>query len=530
MRRLSSYFFTLVFSLISFHGLAAITAGAGDAVPAINRLPRVALVIGNSQYATSPLKNARHDATAIAERLKRMGFDVVVKLDASKKDMDEAISGFGTKLREHNGIGLFYFAGHGAQLNWRNYLIPVDASIADVRDLQKRAVDLTTILDSLSFARNPVNLVILDACRDNPFGATVALEQKGLSQVDAPPGTLLAYATAPGNVAADGSGANGLYTHHLLKEMQAADAKVEDIFKRVRLGVRRESRGQQIPWESTSLEHDFYFVVPKVAKKSVIEENDPAFEQEATTWEKLRTSRDVDALEAYVRQYPSGRFSELAQFRLDTLLLIHGEKHVAVAPASNRNNPFTRGTSRADTAYAIGDRYVFNRLDRTTNASVQVVQNVTEITDTDVIYNKGRNTTDLLGNGIIFRGGTRERGRQFYISEYSVGKRWSTRFSGTTPEGKPLLIDVDLKVVTREPITVPAGTFNAYKVEGRGTNNYGSDLQYVYWIAPEQVRRPIVVETVFTARNGNVYQNERLELISYRQLREPGNALQAAQR
>ena len=526
MRRLRCGFVVLLWFLLPVAS-AASAAAATDAVPSVNRLPRVALVIGNSQYATSPLKNARNDATAMADRLKRMGFDVVMKLDATKNDMDDAINGFGTKLRAQNGIGVFYFAGHGAQLNWRNYLVPVDAAIANAGDLQKQAVDLSTILDSLSFARNPVNLVILDACRDNPFGASIALEQKGLSQVDAPPGTLLAYATAPGNVAADGAGTNGLYTQHLLREMQAADAKVEDVFKRVRLSVRRESRGQQIPWESTSLEHDFYFVVPKTAKKSVLEENDPAFEQEAALWEKLRGSRDADALEAYVRQYPSGRFSELAQFRLDTLLLLQGEKRIDLATVPVRNNPFTKGTSRADTAYSVGDRYVFQKLDRTTNAATQLTQNVTEITDTDVIYNKGRFVTDLLGNAIEFSGNTRERGRQPLTGEYSVGKKWSTRFGGTNADGKPLLVEVQLRVVNRETVTVPAGTFDAYKVEGRGTNNYAHQLQYTYWISPDQVRRPLVSEWHFVNRQGNVYQSERRELISYRQAREPGKTLQA---
>ena len=118
--------------------------------------------------------------------------------------------------------------------------------------------DLNVLLQGLTRANNPMNVVILDACRDSPFGRRVPVEQKGLSQFDAPPGSLLAYATSPGNVASDGEGANGLYTENLLRELKVPEAKIEDVFKRVRLNVRRRSNGQQIPWESTSLEEDFY--------------------------------------------------------------------------------------------------------------------------------------------------------------------------------------------------------------------------------------------------------------------------------
>ena len=127
-------------------------------------------------------------------------------------------------------------------------------SIKSAGEIEAQGVDMDTLLTSLTRAKNPMNMVILDACRDNPFGELVALQQKGLSQVDAPPGTLLAYATAPGNTAADGLGANGLYTENVLKELQTPGSKIEDVFKRVRLNVRMQSRGRQIPWESTSLE------------------------------------------------------------------------------------------------------------------------------------------------------------------------------------------------------------------------------------------------------------------------------------
>ena len=499
--------------------LGALAAAAVDVSP-VNRLPRFAVVVGNARYPQQPLRNPHNDASAMAQQLRRLGFDVTLKLDATKHELDTLVRDFGTKLREHNGVGLFYFAGHGAQLNWRNYLIPVDASISGAADIQSRAVDLVTLLDAFQFARTPVNIVILDACRDNPFGESVRLDQKGLSQVDAPPGTLLAYATAPGNVAADGAGANGLYTEHLLKELAGGDARVEDTFKRVRLAVRRESRGQQLPWEATSLEHDFYFSVPRISKAPTAEEAETAFEAEATAWEVVKESRDPATIENYLRRYPSGRFSELAQFRLDQVLAGLGEQRVATAP--HPGNPFSRGFARVDTGYSVGDEYRFRRWDRLAGSPpAELVHRVQAVSETDVTYNKGRFITDLLGNSLVSARGTRDRGRQFFVAEYAVGKRWTTRFGGTSADGKPLAIEIDLRVVGKEPVTVAGTTFEAFQVQGRGTNQRGNHLEYIYWIAPDRVRRALVQEHVWKDKDGKTYSSERTELVSFRQMRDP---------
>ena len=290
-----------------------------DTLSPLNTLPRFALVIGNSRYGEAPLKNPANDANAIAEQLRRLGFTVTLKLDATRTDMLDTIHAFSASLEKQKGVGLFSFAGHGAQLAWRNYLIPVDAEIMEIGEMRTKAVDLGAMLDGMTKARNPMNVVILDACRDNPFGKT-RVDQKGLSQIDAPPGTLLAYATSPGNVAADGTGSNGLYTEYLLKELQAREAKIEDIFKRVRLHVRRQSGGQQIPWESTSLEEDFYFQPPRQVKKLTAEEAEKQFEEELRIWDRIKVAKDPAPLEDYISRFPSGKFSELAQFRLDRIL------------------------------------------------------------------------------------------------------------------------------------------------------------------------------------------------------------------
>src|SRR3954464_6763681 len=163
----------------------------------LSGLPRTALVIGNTKYRDAPLKNPANDASAIGGELHKLGFKVDTVLDAGRTQMANAIQSFSAALAKAKGVGLFYYAGHGAQLAWRNYLIPVDADIEKLEDMRDKTVELNSVLQGLVKAANPMNVIILDACRDNPFGSKVLTEQKGLSQFDAPPGSLLAYATSP---------------------------------------------------------------------------------------------------------------------------------------------------------------------------------------------------------------------------------------------------------------------------------------------------------------------------------------------
>jgi len=260
--------------------------GARADAASLNALPRSALVLGNAAYRGVPqLANPVNDAKAIAARLGDMRFQVLARTDASRSAMEAAIREYIDSLARTRGVGLFYFAGHGFQMAWRNYLVPVDAALEKGEDVAKDTIDLTLVLEGLRRAGNPMNVVILDACRDNPFGGETR-SGKGLSQVDAPVGTFLAYATSPGNTASDGDGANGLYTENLLREMRAPDAKIEDIFKRVRLNVRRASNGRQIPWESTSLEDDFYFIPPASLAKATQSEADRKYAEEREAWQR----------------------------------------------------------------------------------------------------------------------------------------------------------------------------------------------------------------------------------------------------
>lgn len=278
----------------------AVVASALAGISASAQAPqdiRVALIIGNSAYpGNMALVNPSNDAQAMADVLKRLGFSVVELRDGNKVQMSAAIAKASDALKGKQGVGMLYYAGHGLQLDWRNYMVPVDANLKSATDVPQQTIDLSSVIDIFKAAGNRMNIVVLDACRDNPFGGTTS-SAKGLAQLDAPPSTFLAYATAPGNVAEDGTEktGNGLYTQFLLQELKRPTAKIEDVFKRVRLNVRKQSQGRQIPWESTSLEDDFFF--NDGVKYTIKPEDLERMAAEVQQVEKKRLAQEAEALE-----------------------------------------------------------------------------------------------------------------------------------------------------------------------------------------------------------------------------------------
>jgi uncharacterized caspase-like protein len=241
---------------------------------------RVALVIGNSAYPFGSLKNPVNDARSVTAALRDLGFIVTLKQDATLETMLDTLRRFLSESRSSD-VRLVYYAGHGVQVKGKNYLIPVDAEITSEAEISAKSADLTMFLDRLGEFANGVNIVILDACRDNPFAHRTRLdpgellfkprqlagesnhERVGLARVAAPRGTLIAFSTAPGAVAADSVNAkNSVYTKHLLANMSVAGVQVEQLFKRVRIAVAEETKHHQIPWESSSLMGDFCFKIP----------------------------------------------------------------------------------------------------------------------------------------------------------------------------------------------------------------------------------------------------------------------------
>jgi len=219
-----------------------------------------ALIIGNAKYVhAGKLRNPGHDAEDVAEVLERCGFSVTLVNDATHKQMDKALKKFKAALADQD-VGLFFFAGHGFQIDDDNYLAAVDTEIEDEIEAKHSSLSLNRVIAQMERADTSTNIIILDACRDNPFerswhrGAA-----RGLAAVYAPRGTMIAFSTSPGQFADDGKGRNGAYTAALLEHIDAQDCSIEAMFKRVRNTLSATTGGKQISWEHTSLAGEFYF-------------------------------------------------------------------------------------------------------------------------------------------------------------------------------------------------------------------------------------------------------------------------------
>jgi carboxyl-terminal processing protease len=225
--------------------------------------PRLALVIGNADYASlGTLTNPGNDATLMADTLRRVGFDVTALPDLDQRGMKRAVGDFADKVaRAGDGaVALFYYAGHGIQVGGINYLIPVDADIRQESDVAIQAMPLPDILNAIEFARASVNIIILDACRDNPVKRSFRSTTRGLARVDAPGESIVAYSTAEGEAAADGSGANSPYTAALAAAIVQPGLPVEQVFKQVGRRVKETTGSTQMPFVSSNLYNDFFFV------------------------------------------------------------------------------------------------------------------------------------------------------------------------------------------------------------------------------------------------------------------------------
>ncbi|MFT6045675.1 MAG: hypothetical protein ACI9WC_001376 [Arenicella sp.] len=221
---------------------------------------RYALVMGNAAYdpAIGQLKNSVNDAVDISEKLKKLNFQVSLVTDSNLQNMEQSVEALARKLQADDTV-LFYYAGHGVALEGENYLLPTKMGIKDAVDVRYKSLNLSYVLDKLDRGSSGVTMVVLDACRNNPFPVSRGAARRGLVPASGPVGTIIAYSTAPGDVAIDGAGRNGLYTKHLLNEMDKPNIKLEDVFKKVRVAVEGETQGSQVPWENSSLKGDFYF-------------------------------------------------------------------------------------------------------------------------------------------------------------------------------------------------------------------------------------------------------------------------------
>ncbi|MEL6570879.1 MAG: caspase family protein [Pseudomonadota bacterium] len=283
---------------------------------------RLALVVGNAKYTgVQSLKNPVSDAELIASSLEAAGFDVTLIVDADQIRMTQAVANFGRSLRNAgpDATGLFYFAGHGVQSFGRNYLLPVDTELSDPADLDFAALEAQSVLRQMSSARNRTNIVILDACRNNPFDDIPEFGESGLAEMKAPTGTFLAYATGPNEVAFDGEGENSPFTASLAQEITVPGRTIEDVFRAVRIDVLDQTAGAQTTWDTSSLTIEFEFLET--------EPEDPAVVAAKQLWDSVKATNDPVQVMLYLRGYPESPFTAEARTMLTQLL--ESELHVS---------------------------------------------------------------------------------------------------------------------------------------------------------------------------------------------------------
>ena len=306
--------------------VATETPSAEEPQRALAQGPRFALVVGNGNYQgqAPALANPPNDARLMTAALTASGFEVIELIDADQKTMKIAISEFGARLEAagEDAVGLFYYAGHGVQVDGRNFLIPIGANINREPDVDVEAVSAASVLGQMEFARNRLNFVILDSCRNNPFARGFRAVTRGLARMNASRGTLVAYATSPGNVALDGTGANSPYTLALAEAMAVPGMPVEQMFKRVRQTVIERTGEKQVPWESSSLTGDFFFnpvATPAALAGDGAAQPAPSETAEIAFWNSIKDSNSKAAFEDYIRRFPEGLFATLARIRLDEI-------------------------------------------------------------------------------------------------------------------------------------------------------------------------------------------------------------------
>jgi len=271
---------------------------------------RVALVIGNGSYKVSPLRNPVNDAKDMATKLRSLGFTVVERNNLTVKQIGSTLREFRGKLVP-GSVALVFYAGHGLQIKGENYLPAVDADINGEEDVPTQSLSTKQIMDILGDAKTRLNLVFLDACRDNPYARGFRSGSRGLSKESAPSGTLISFATRPGSVASDGDGRNGLYTGALLDAMDNLNQPIEQLLKRVVGSVKAASKSQQEPWMEGSIEGDFCFGQCDAAPITRAEVSD-----DRALWDAIKDSRDVNDLKVYLKKFPTGLFAEIANNRI----------------------------------------------------------------------------------------------------------------------------------------------------------------------------------------------------------------------
>ena len=326
-------------------------------------LPRMALVVGNANYSNQPLlRTPGRDARAMAGLLRSMGFEVITLEDASRRELEQALVEFDTRLGE-TGIGLFYFAGHGLKLEDSHLILPVDARSGSAESVHRTGIDIDYIARQMSF-RHPsrTNLLIVDACLNNPFDA-----KKPATVISPPDQTLIAFATSAGSVAFDGHGKHSIYTQELIEAMSIPGLAINEIFARVRTVVSQQTNQHQNPWTLSALDPGLHFAPYATGSNSAQPVNrlplpestlsnmltrgilpkDGEAQYELEFWQSVKDSTDAADYEAYLEAYPDGKFAPLARSRL--------ERYKKSAPQKPKPQPPAPVITKMDAEYEVTD-------------------------------------------------------------------------------------------------------------------------------------------------------------------------------
>jgi len=474
---------------------------------------RLALVIGNANYRVDPLDNPVNDARLVAASLMQAGFDVTLAENLDRRGLLGALRAFGERLND-DSVAVLYYAGHGLQLRDRNYLIPVDAEIRNEDEIPLAGIDLSFILARMSAAKSRINIVVLDACRNNPFAGKNGRSAQGLAQMDAPVGTLLAYATGPGKLAADGLGGandkNGLYAQQLARHLLAPGLPVEHVFKRVREAVVRASREAQVPWESSSLQGEFAFVPGRVADNGGAADREVA--AELAFWNSVQASSRADDLRAYLRQYPQGRFSVLAQSRLDAVVPATGPSLVAANTRLPRIGDSWR--YRVQDQFRLGDLFVTAKVEDVSD------QGIAESRTTSV-DNKPRSTRVALAAAFSSTQEATPAPAEFAPYLQAAGLIGpALRATELSQQVDQVSVPLRASFEGDEEVTVAAGKFLAQKVvlrgqaQARGAARSGAVVsEHRIWYASEVKR--VVKHEITTTVGGSLRQSTSVELVEF---------------
>jgi uncharacterized caspase-like protein len=495
--------------------LAAITQAAVAQSPRRAPAPevteeRLAIVIGNAAYRVSPLDNPVNDARLIGGLLQQAGFKVFRYENLDRNSLFKALRDFGDRLNERT-IAVFYYAGHALQLRDRNFLVPVEAEIRNEDEIELASVDVGFILNRMSTAHSRINIVILDACRNNPFAGKTR-PARGLAQMDAPVGTLLAFATAPGKVSEDSpdlNAQNSLYTAQIAKHLLSPGLPVETLFKRVREAVVRGTNGAQVPWENSSLLGEFAFV-PGTATATASNAEDEAA-GELAFWNSIQSAARADEYRAYLRQYPRGRFVALAQARIAALAPATATPAAAASPLPRAGDTWRY---RVQDQFILGDLFVTATVDDVTPAGV--AETWTTTSDAKV-----RSTFVPLKPGFNALPGWKLTPPEFAPYLYASGQlRAGQRIDDQHRRIDQVDVRLKASVASEEDVVVPAGRFRAVKLvlsgqaRGRSAARGPIATEHVVWYAPDVKR--VVKYSVSTKVAGIPEESTQYELIEYK--------------